>query len=195
MESRLPLPHGGWLTQHSRYYEYLRFQLEDLLACQEAVDSNWPEPGVAFIGAELYPDLHRLCRRRDATADSVVVFAAMTVEATINYYGARELGADTFEQDYERLPLVRKLRALIKACEGLELEPHHPLIEVTQKLGARRNALVHPKVRQVFESYAPSEHAGTPAVKKANEVIKECDDFLERFFEIAKSASGLDPRP
>jgi hypothetical protein len=119
----------------------------------------------------------------------------MTVDATVNYYGARQLGQSAFEKEYEKLGLIPKLRALLKACDGIEIDSDHPLLQVTRRLADRRNGLVHPKVKGVLGSPSPSERAGRPSVPEASQAIFECDEFLECFFALATSASGLDPRP
>lgn len=186
---------GAWLTNHRRYYEYLRFQLADLEDCQAFIDANWPDPEGAPIAVEHDPALHKLCRRRDAITDSIVVFAAMTVEGTLNYYGVRRMGEKQFAEHFERLSMERKLRVLLLLCDGFELGRDAPILKHLARLSALRNALVHPKAAEVSPDISIDERTGRPNLETAREAIAECDAFLDELAAFIPRSHGIDPRP
>ncbi len=89
---------------------------------------------------EIPPELHRLCRKRDRLSDSIMLFAAMTVEAFINFYGVYRLGEEQFKRHVERLPIERKMQLLLLICDGLEVDKGDRLIIALKAVAERRNA-------------------------------------------------------
>jgi hypothetical protein len=186
---------GAWLTEHRRYFEYLGIQLAVLGELQDTIDAAWPVEHGEAVQSDEYPELHRLCRRRDAAKDSIIVFCAMSVEAAVNYYGVRRFGAKHFEEHFERLPLYKKLRLLLLLCDGIELEKGSPVLRIARRIGKRRNDLVHPKTRDAPEDISLDQRIGRPSADLANEAIADCDAFFTAFFSLVPQGSDIDPRP
>jgi len=113
---------GAWSTDHRRYYQYAEQGLEELIPLAATVCQSWPSntPEVLPV-SEIPLELRRLCRQRDRLSDSVMLFAAIAVEAFINYYGVRRLSEKQFSRHVERLSSQRKLELLLLICDNYEL--------------------------------------------------------------------------
>src|SRR6266566_6381322 len=123
---------------------------------------------------------------------AAVVYSAMAVEGFLNYYGVKRLGNDFYRDTYERLSSHRKLAAVVATCTGHLLPRHAELVTVLRRLTERRNALVHPKAREVLPKAkgvqprrAPLHSAEAPT--SAADSVRD----MERFFKLF---AKLDPQ-
>jgi len=123
---------------------------------------------------------------------AAVVFSAMAVEGFLNYYGVKRLGNDFYRDNYERLNAHQKLSALVATCTGHLLPKHAELVTILRRLTERRNALVHPKAREVRPEAkgvqprrAPLHSAEAPT--SAADSVRD----MERFFKLF---AKLDPQ-
>jgi len=148
------------------------------LHCLEVIE-KWPVPAGQPIRDEAkYPEIWKLARFRDRTSDSVQIFAAMAVEGYLNFYGVLRLGQSVFDEHFERLGLIPKLRSLLLVCDGLQIDRNDALVTLLDRLAQRRNSLVHPKTRE-FQGH-PSQHQATAI--KIPEVAREAVANMEAFF-------------
>jgi hypothetical protein len=123
---------------------------------------------------------------------AAVVFSAMAVEGFLNYYGVKRLGNDFYRDNYERLSSHRKLAAVVATCTGHLLLGHAELVTVLRRLTERRNALVHPKAREVPpEEDAKPRPASPPSaveVTPAADSVRDMERFFELFAELDSQA-------
>lgn len=187
-------PPVEWITEHRRYYEYLGFGLEELSDVALSVEAQWPDDAPLLLPVEdVPPALHRLCRKRDALAASMVVFAAMAVEAFLNYYGVVRLGEERYSRDFERSAAERKLRGVLEASDGLVLTADDPLAVLARRIAGRRNDLVHPKTQELYEHLSPEERLREEPLVRAREAVADCREFFTRFATAVPSARSMLP--
>ncbi|HEX6040528.1 hypothetical protein [Longimicrobium sp.] len=95
---------------------------------------------------------HKLAGTREhgtALATAVEIYSTMSVEAFINFYGVVRLGEDFFRANLQMVGVTEKLSLLLALCDGVELERDSELWRTVRALFDRRNALVHPKAREL----------------------------------------------
>jgi hypothetical protein len=116
---------------------------------------------------------------------AAVIYSAMAVEAFLNYYGIKRLGNDFYRDTYEHLSSQRKLAAVVATCTGQLLPSQAELVKVLRRLTERRNALVHPKAREVLPNAkdAKPRRAPPPSAVEVTPVADSVQD-MERFFEL-----------
>lgn len=171
----------------------------ECLARLEGITSNvkqqWPAPSGQTLNhaRKNYPELEALTFERDLLSDSVLIFSAMAVEAFLNYYGVVRMGEKEFTRHFERLGIVGKLRALLLFCDSLRLADDDPLIIAGTKLAKTRNALVHPKTKELT-SYIPAEARGGLLIPEtAQEAVGAMDGFFKEFEATLPKAKHLMP--
>lgn len=115
-------PEGAWESNDGRYRTYAHQLLAEHVSLCDEVRQTWPGDAAATITApHAYPEIAVLARRRDQTADTVRIYAAMAVEGYLNFYGVLRLGQEVFDEHFERLGLVPKLRNLLLICDQLNI--------------------------------------------------------------------------
>lgn len=85
---------GAWQTSDFRYRCYARELFSELLSVAEKLISrDWP-PSLSdgITSREQHPDLWDRCDHRDRLSDSVRVYAAMSIEGFVNFYGVLPTG-------------------------------------------------------------------------------------------------------
>lgn len=180
---------GSWETVNrtlrTRAHRLLG-ELRDL--CQQ-IQSTWPnEVGKDITDQAQYPELWDLCERRDALSDFVRVTAAMSVEGFLNFYGVFRLGHEVFDDYYERLGLVPKLRGLFLICDQLNIPKQHALVSHLDRLAQSRNQLVHPKAREASGAQSPPA-LGIP--DEAEAMVEAMESFFSEFAAAVPDAAFL----
>ncbi|HWL39978.1 MAG TPA: hypothetical protein VNO75_07050 [Gemmatimonadaceae bacterium] len=82
-------------------------------------------------------------------SDSAVIAAAMAIEGFLNLYGVVRLGELFYQGNYERLNPAQKVAALLGTCCGVLIHKDDEIVQVARRVFDRRNALVHPKSRDL----------------------------------------------
>lgn len=139
-----------------------------------------------------YPDLEALCFQRDLLSDSVLIFAAMAVEAFLNYYGVVRMGEAEFARNFERLSVAAKLRSLLLFCDSIRIPDDDPLLAAVKKLTQNRNALVHPKTKEAG-SNVESLRDGALIPEAAQEAVAAMENLFKEFEAIVPEAKHLIP--
>jgi len=119
----------------------------------------------------------------------LTLYAAMSVEGFLNFYGVLRLGQRAFDEHFERLGLVPKLRALLLVCDHLDVSRSDPLVLLLDNVAQGRNALVHPKAREVVGDLATHERASTKIPEVAREAVANMESFFEQFIHAVPSAA------
>jgi hypothetical protein len=187
-------PTAAWSSDRRRYLEYVEHLLEELLPTAAEVLAAWP-PGAppALPVNEMPPGLHRLCRKRDRLSDCVMLFAAMAVEAFINFYGVYRLGEQQFNRHVERLPLERKVQLLLLICDGLEMDKEDRLMIALRAVAERRNQLAHPKAKQVQRDQPAKDRTGQPIPETAQKQIHAMREFFTEFGRLVSRSQHVLP--
>jgi hypothetical protein len=185
---------GSWTTNHRKYYDRAHFALGELTIAAKSILDAWPDTTrLAIAVDQLPPEIHGLCLRRDTFADAVVMLAAMSAEAFLNFYGVVRLGSEQFGEHFEMLQTERKLRVLLLICDAVVVTRKDPIVVAIRSLMDRRNALAHPKAREVEPDLPAESRAGPPLPEGAAEVLEECTRFFRLFLGLVPAASHLVP--
>jgi hypothetical protein len=171
--------YGTWESNDRRYRSYAHELLAMLEALCKEVLAKWPPETGSSIRAKQHPQLWKLARQRDRTSDTVRIYSAMAVEGFLNFYGVLRLGQAAFDDHFERLRLVPKLRALLLVCDALQIGQGDKLVVLLSKVAQARNALVHPKVREVQGPMHKPTSILVPEV--AREAVTDMEAFFEEF--------------
>lgn len=184
---------GGWISDSQRYVSNAEEFLQELEAVASEVVARWPfppGPGGALVGSAIPLELWDLARKRDRLSDSVRIFAAMAVEAFLNLYGVVRMGEAIYQEHFERLGLVPKLRQLLLICDSIVIEKDDPLVQSLSRIANGRNALVHPKASEADEGV---ERPSLPIPGAARDAFGEMRSFFEQFAKAVPTASHLSP--
>ena len=184
-------PEGIWESNDGRYRTYAHQLLAKHVSLCEEVLEKWPGDAEAPITTpHAYPEIAALARRRDQTADTVRIYAAMAVEGYLNFYGVLRLGQDVFNEHFERLGLVPKLRTLLLTCDQLDVPKSDPLVLALDRVAQSRNALVHPKAREVVGDLSQHKQTATPAPETARNAVADMEAFFELFVQAVPKAKN-----
>ena len=185
----------SWESSERRYYRQAIDLMCELELLSEEVKSNWPvalnEP---IKDAKInYPDLYLLVDKRDSTSDLVRIYSAMAVEGFLNWYGSLRLGENVFNAHFERLSILEKLKMLLLVCDSIVINNSDPLSIALKSIAESRNALVHPRSREVSElSSIPQKYSKVPHT--AREAVKNMELFFSEFIKVIPAATKLIPK-
>lgn len=181
---------GVWESNNRRYRAYAKELLVDLEeVCTKELTEWPPEDGASIKDPLAHPEMWKLARLRDRTSDSIRIYAAMAVEGFLNFYGVLRLGQIVFDEHFERKGLVPKLQSLLLFCDGLQLERNDELIRLLDSLAQGRNALVHPKAKEVVGEPLKHKATSTKVPEVAREAVARMESFFEKFAELVPLAS------
>jgi len=96
------------------------------------------------------------------------------------------LGHSVFDDHFERLGLVPKLRALLLVCDAVQISRDDQLVLLLDKVAQVRNFLVHPKARE----FAGPLHQPTsiPVPEAAREAVANMEAFFAEFRVVVPAA-------
>jgi hypothetical protein len=186
-------PKGVWESNDGRYRTYAHLILEEHKELYKLVLLQWPKEATASItDPHKYPEITALARRRDQTSDTTRIYAAMAVEGYLNFYGVLRLGQQAFDDHFERLGLVSKLRALLLVCDQLDVPTSDELVQHLDRVAHSRNSLVHPKTREVQGDLSAHKQTGSPMPETAEKAVASMEAFFESFIKaVPKAANHL----
>lgn len=148
-----------------------------------------------------YTDEHHTEAYRAAT--SAHLFVCMAIEGFINFYGVKRLGEAAYKRVLERIGITEKLTILYLLCFEESLDPNGEIIKPIRKVFDQRNALVHPKAKELnSENIGQFEyiHPFDLELKVAFEVLEnfvnqmcKMDDQIDRGFLFKKPKKSIQP--
>ena len=109
-----------------------------------------PEFIYGFVNNETqlhHRDIYRAC-------ESTLLSACMAIEGFLNLYGTVRLGEKRHKKLLERLGIVEKFCLLSLICTGNDLNPEDEICRSVRYVFDRRNALVHPKTKEITSDNA-----------------------------------------
>ena len=183
---------GTWESRDKRFRQdshELLAQLEQI--CQEVLDT-WPrENGPIISDRSLYPELWKLAKLRDRTSDMVRIYAAMAAEGFLNFYGVLRLGQQVYDEHFERMSLIPKLRALLLVCDSVNIPKSHPAVLSLDKIAQSRNSLVHPKTKELDDGPGSKRRTSIKVPDAARESVRHMELFFTEFERIVPQAGHL----
>jgi hypothetical protein len=117
----------------------------------------------------------------------------MAVEGFLNYYGVVRMGEEEFTRNFERLGIIPKLRALLLFCDSIRLFDNDSLITAASKLVQNRNALVHPKTKELTSHLPAESRDGFFIPDAAREAVAAMETFFREFEAAVPKATHLIP--
>src|SRR3569832_2497709 len=137
----------AWESNDPRYRIYAHELLVELEAICTQITAQWPIPKGKTLKENHphYMQISKLVPLRDRIADTVLIYSVMAVEGFLNWYGVARLGERIFNDHFERLGLIPKLRILLLTCESIDVAKDDLIIVAINSVAKLRNALVHPK--------------------------------------------------
>lgn len=186
---------GYFLTDAPRYRRTAEEQLLELEGLHVAIQEAWPIPfGETVRDSSQYPELRDMVRRRNILCDSIAIFAGMSVEAFINWYGVIRIGEEIYQENFERLGIVPKLKTLLLLTDSLSLTNTDLLVQSLSKLAERRNQRVHPKAKELDRYYPAEELPGFAVPEHSRETVMFMRIFFEEFARLIPAASHIVPK-
>lgn len=179
---------GMWVSNDRLYRDYAHAQLGELIVLCAQLNEIWPTPGKAIKVEDASSELIALIRQRDRLSDSTRIFCAMATEGFINFYGVLRIGEDCFYENFERLGLIPKVRAVLLFCDKLVIDRTAPILHVMGKIAEDRNRLVHPKVKEVNLSNIEREKWSELIPDAAKEAVQNMEVFFSEFLSIVPGA-------
>lgn len=173
-----PFPDGVWYTEVSRFARLAHKNLGRVEHLAAEVTAQCPKPHNIPV-SDAGPELKALVEERDAASDVTVLFAAMAVEAFLNFYGSVRVGEAEYQNHFERHGLVPKLQYLLLLCDSWSVAKGDPLVKALQLLAEVRNELVHPKAWKDLPGNK-SKHI-KPMPGTAQKAVKAMTSFFEEF--------------
>lgn len=182
---------GVWESNDGRYRAYAHELLGELETLCAEVFVKWPLNGSpALTDESTQPELWKLARLRDRTSDAVRIYAAMALEGFLNFYGVLRLGQVVFDEHFERLGLVPKLRKLLLVCDNLEAPKNDVLCDHLDKVAQSRNGLVHAKTKEVIGDPSSHQRSSTRVPEVARESVENMEAFFAAFVAAVPDATS-----
>jgi hypothetical protein len=184
-------PEGAWESNDGRYRTYAHLLLAEHKSLCAHILEAWPtDAGASIKDYRQYPEVMALARRRDQTSDTTRIYAAMAVEGYLNFYGVLRLGQAVFDEHFERLGLVPKLRALMLMCDQLDIPSTDELVRELDRVAQSRNTLVHPKTLEVVGNPATHQRSSVPMPETAEAAVSSMEAFFAAFIAAVPKAAG-----
>ena len=99
-----------------------------------------------------------------------------------------------YRQNYERLSPHRKVAAIVGTCTGQLLPGDAELATIIRRLADQRNALVHPKAKEVKPKARPSQQPfSTEPWNPPADSVRDMERFFQLFLELDPQAIGAMP--
>lgn len=172
---------GQWTSNDRRYREYAHELLAELeIQCAEFCE-EFPFEADHTITREAYPDLWKLDKIRYRTCDTVRIYVAMAVEGFLNFYGVIRLGNHVYDEYFEPLGPVKKLRYLLSICDNLDIQENDPIALFLDKVASSRNELVHPKTREIPNDSVSYSRTSNKLPEAAQESVENMEAFFDAF--------------
>jgi hypothetical protein len=179
---------GLWMSNDRRYRHWAHTQLGQLVTLCEKLNDIWPMPGKAIKVKDASAELMTMIGQRDRLSDSTRIFCSMAVEGFINFYGVLRLGEECFNEHFERLGLVPKVRSILLFCDKLVIHRSAPIINLLDKVAQDRNRLVHPKTREIEIGTISGRKWGDPTPETAINTVKNMEAFFAEFLFLVPDA-------
>lgn len=180
---------GTWESNDGRYRTYAHELLSELESLSQQVVAAWPvDAGASISNPADHPELSGLTRKRDRASDTTRIYAAMAIEGFLNFYGVLRLGHAVYDDHFERLGIVPKVRQLLLVCDGMSVPKSHALCVKADAVAQSRNRLVHPKTQEVVGDPRSHVRSGTKIPDAARESVAAMESFFAEFISAIPAA-------
>ena len=176
------------------YFKVAKESLENALSSEQSVRSLMTDPS-PWIKQDLIDQSYSEFSEAAITS---IVFAGLTIESFINYYGISRLSKAQFENYLDKLDLLAKWIVIPKFVTGNSIDTGSEAISLLKRLIRSRNKLVHYKTsrnspQEFYKSLAnfqPTDpKSRLPWIEDAEKGIQA---IYELVGEIAKVDTSID---
>lgn len=192
VESFQVYPHdrvGTFESNYFRYREYAHQMLGELEDLADQVKNSWPSQHESSITSPSnFPELRELSRKRDRASDTTRIYAAMAIEGFLNFYGVLRLGDSVYEDLFERLGVIPKIRKLLLVCDKIHISSNHGLCKFASSVAESRNELVHPQAKEVDNETDLRARSYTEIPQEARKSVDRMEAFFAEFVNLVPEA-------
>lgn len=168
---------AGWKGHHHQYRKAAHRNMAASVKVLEAAAKKYRSMSEEPLTDQL-PEYIELLDEYRSLLTSAQIYAAMAIEAFLNFYGVIRLGHEEYYRRYKGTPVRDKLAGLLAECEGVTDAEEEKLTALVLPIFKRRNDLVHPKAAEInLDAPAP----GIEAKEWANGA-KDSVASMEQFF-------------
>jgi hypothetical protein len=137
---------------------------------------------------------HSLYHKSNSSAISSIVFQAFAVESYINFYGAKKLGKNTFNDHYERINIKDKIVIIPKVCTGRSFPKGEKVYELIKKLFTQRDKLVHHKGKGINFKECTEEAFVSIMHSNIEFVFDDIDELVNTYPMLIKTLATLEDK-
>jgi hypothetical protein len=170
---------GAWCSEYSFHYAASRHYFDNYITLIDQLagaEIRHRESGNDYEGLieHLTNDLRSSAYR---AATSAHLYACLSIEGFLNFYGVRRLGEHYYKKHLEQLPLIVKLERLFLTL--LSTEPSDELKSQLTTVFRNRNNLVHPKTREINHSNLENFIDPHPRNHYAHQTMQALEKFID----------------
>lgn len=184
----------GYLVHHKMYFKVAKENLEQARSSEQSV-RNWMTDTSPWIKQDSIDQSYSAFSEAAITS---IIFAGLTAESFINYYGISRLSKAQFDNYLDRLDLLAKWIVVPKFVTGNSIDTGSEAVSLLKRLIQSRNKLVHYKTsrnspQEFYESLAnfqPTDlKSRLPWIEDAEKGIQAIYELLR---EIVKVDTSID---
>ncbi|MCQ2048655.1 Uncharacterised protein [Stutzerimonas stutzeri] len=183
---------GAWNSSFSFHYEcawqcfYEYKESINKLHAEEDSLRNSPDVEDEYLEGYIHHKTDHIHAQAYRAATSAHLYACMAIEGFINNYGTIRLGEDVFKSLLERTGITEKLSLIYLLCfEKVALISDHPIKSV-RKIFDKRNALVHPKTKELTVHNISNYIYLHPSKLEIEETMNHLEEFISDICDMDK---------
>lgn len=131
------------------------------------------------VARKHWEEMEREVEEQERNVVATILFAALEVEATLNFHGVVRLGQKYYDENLERSRPSQKLAGILAITTHQMLEPGDEINKVLARVFEARNKAAHPKTKTP-DTTKPIV-SDNPTIKTARESVADMKRFLELF--------------
>jgi len=177
---------GAWTVIHGFYYrcthDYLakyEAAIEKMKPLQEQARAEMNGMEEDVIRSYVLYETKTVREEAERAASATCLYACMTIEAFVNYYGVRRVGEAFYKQNLERLRPEQKFAVLVAICWQDLLLHDDDVLKGIKGLFEHRNSLIHAKTNEVNQ-----QNAERFVAREVEDIdLKSKVNIMERFID------------
>jgi hypothetical protein len=144
------------------------------------------------LSDELHDQLQKLTDASLMHINSAILFAALEVEASLNFHGVVQL-RDFFEENLEWLKPHQKLFAIVAITEQKLVEDKDEVVVAVKRLAKARNKIAHPK-SLAFDGWEEVNAGKDESLQTARQAVQDMSTFMGVFKKLLPHSLHDDTR-
>lgn len=198
-----------WISNHHLYYVIAKRNLVSAQGLQKEISKfniSDEEFDAEFIARTGRPDpdgkavaIQRsveMLENQDQHLTEAVIFAALAIEAFINFYAVKKSSKSYYDNYFDTLTVIQKWLLIPKIFNpGKGLDPGREPVQSLSNLVRARNSLVHAMPITRVRTDSKGKIYAEPLTKGryGGSTIDEVEKYVETVKDLAMSLKGIDP--